>query len=391
MRSTTTYNIFTVIKGLGFGATATLYVPMLLDYGFSYSQVAMINAIYWTILILAEVPTGMLADGRGRGFSITLGGMFHLVGGLLYSVANTFALAVVSEAFVAIGTAFFSGALSAWIADAPDRTETLAQVYGRETMLRGVGMIIGAFLGVGLAIPFGRSVGFFIFGLLAGIGMLFSWRYMHGNEPEHTMSEFEALGHSYAHLRRSPALRWIVAIQFLAGVFVMFNLYWAPLALIRVNEIGLGFVWMLIYPAMILAGWVVRRASLSRQHEARGVVIAIVVGLVPLMAFSINQPFVLWLAFMVVHEFGRGALAPLIDAYTNERVSSGYRATFSSLRSFVGSGGMVLTLLIASFALSGAQDVNTDLVPSAWRFAGFVVLSLLAVLWFVRPRLKKEE
>ncbi|MFH1632014.1 MAG: MFS transporter [bacterium] len=388
MRSTTTYNLFTLLKSLAMGATATLYVPMLLDYGFTYSQIAIINAIYWGALILSEVPTGMIADGRGRGFSVVMGALFHMVGGLLYSVARAFPLAVLAEVMIAVGSAFLSGALSAWIADAPDRKETLAQVYGRETMIRGFGMIAGAFLGVGLAMPFGRSVGFFLFGVFSGVAALFAWRRMKGREPESTMGEFEALRYSCRHLRRSAALRWVVAVQFLAGVFVMFNLYWTPLALTRVNEVGLGFVWLLIYPSMILAGWLVRKVSLSREREARGVVFAIVIGLVPLMSFGINQPLALWLAFMVLHEFGRGALAPLIDAYTNERVDSGYRATFASLRSFVGSGGMMLTLAVASFALSGAES-DPAMIPRAWFLAGVVSLALLLVLWLVSPRTEK--
>ncbi|NQV90113.1 hypothetical protein HQ487_01760 [Candidatus Uhrbacteria bacterium] len=76
MSATRTYYVFTAFIYIGLGATVTAYTPFLQSIGLSLSQIALVNAIFWSVIILSELPTGMLADGRSRAYSLKLGGTF---------------------------------------------------------------------------------------------------------------------------------------------------------------------------------------------------------------------------------------------------------------------------------------------------------------------------
>lgn len=94
----------------------------LLDAGLSNTEAFAANAFFTAGLMLFEVPTGVVADTRGRRFSYLLGTLTLAVTTVLYLVmwqvsAPFWAWAVTSTA-LGLGFTFFSGAVEAWLVDA---------------------------------------------------------------------------------------------------------------------------------------------------------------------------------------------------------------------------------------------------------------------------------
>jgi len=386
MRSEKIYYVFTFLKYAVAGVTHTLYIPMLsLDLGLTYAQIAMVNGVFWTTIILAELPTGMLADGRGRGWSVAMGSLFGAASGFTFAYAQSFEAVMLAEALVGVSFAFFSGALTSWVADAPDRTEQLTKVYGRATMLGGFASVMAVLVGAQLGAYYGRWVGFFLMGVGSLVMYLFALKYMQGNEPEERMQEFEALKHSYRHLKTSAPLRWVVMIKFLAGAVVMFNLYWTLFALTMITDVQLSYAWLPMYLAVVVAGWLINRFAPREGREGRSLIGAFVLIAVPLVLLRLDKSILLVLSLFVVHEFGRGAFPVLTEAYVDHRVRSAYRATFKSLSSFVGSLGMLLTVGLASLLLAG-NEPDPELIPVIWSVTGAVMLGGVILLWLFRPR-----
>ncbi|MFH1712518.1 MAG: MFS transporter [Patescibacteria group bacterium] len=386
MGSTRTYYVFTFLKYAAAGVTHTLYIPMLsLDLGLTYAQIATVNGVFWATIILSELPTGMLADGRGRGWSVAVGSLFGAASGFTFALAQSFEAVMLAEALVGVSFAFFSGALTSWVADAPDRTEQLTKVYARATMIGGVGSLLAVLLGAQLAALWGRWFGFLLMGFGSLVMFIFALVYMQGNEPEKRMKEFEALKFSARHLRSSVQLRWVVMIQFLAGAVVMFNLYWTLFALTMINDVQLSYAWVPMYLAVVVAGWLMHRFAPEAGKEGRALVGAFVLIALPLLILRLGQPVLLVLAFFMVHELGRGAFPALTESYVDHRVRTGYRATFKSLKSFVGSLGMLLTVGLASVLLAG-KEPDPELIPVIWSVTGAVMLGGVILLWLFRPR-----
>lgn len=105
-------------------------------------------------MVLFEVPTGIVADMKGRRASFLLGTVTLAVTTGLYVLlwrleAPFWQWAVVSL-LLGLGFTFFSGATEAWLVDALNATGfegRLESVFGRGQMLTGVGMLTGSALG----------------------------------------------------------------------------------------------------------------------------------------------------------------------------------------------------------------------------------------------------
>ena len=94
----------------------------LLDAGLSNAQAFSANAFFTAGLVLFEVPTGVIADVRGRRLSYLLGTLTLVLSTLLYLVmwwitAPFWAWAIASV-LLGLGFTFFSGAVQAWLVDA---------------------------------------------------------------------------------------------------------------------------------------------------------------------------------------------------------------------------------------------------------------------------------
>src|ERR687892_758666 len=94
----------------------------LLDAGLSNTEAFAANAFFTAGMVLFEVPTGVVADTRGRRTSYLLGTLTLSISTVLYLVmwrvmAPFWAWALVS-ALLGLGFTFFSGAVEAWLGDA---------------------------------------------------------------------------------------------------------------------------------------------------------------------------------------------------------------------------------------------------------------------------------
>ena len=108
---------------LGFGNTLAasliwgVNTIFLLDAGLNNFQAFAANAFFTAGMVLFEVPTGIVADARGRRTSYLLGTLTLIVTTLIYlwlwSVDGPFWAWAVSSALIGLGFTFFSGAVEA--------------------------------------------------------------------------------------------------------------------------------------------------------------------------------------------------------------------------------------------------------------------------------------
>ena len=80
------------------------------EQGLAFHQIMTLQAIYAVVNVLAEVPSGYIADRLGRGRSISLGLFLAAVGSFFYTLQPCYAHFVLTEVFLALGFACISGA-----------------------------------------------------------------------------------------------------------------------------------------------------------------------------------------------------------------------------------------------------------------------------------------
>src|SRR5574338_90810 len=94
----------------------------LLGAGLSLMQAFLANAIFTGSMALFEVPTGIVADTRGRRASFLLSVGLLTVGTLAYVAVGEFGGGmtgiVLASVVLGLGYTFYSGAVEAWLVDA---------------------------------------------------------------------------------------------------------------------------------------------------------------------------------------------------------------------------------------------------------------------------------
>ncbi len=388
MKAPTVYVLFTAANGISMGLTSTVYAPYLLSIGLTAPQIMLVNAVFFLTIVLAELPTGMLADGRGRVWSLRVGAAVYAVSHLCLVFADGLWTSLACEVMMGIAFALLSGAQQAWITDALIRSgegERLRNVLAASAICMSgcclAGGMVGALIGaVSLRAAIAASV-------LGGLGMVAITLRLMGDEgePVDRTSEIEALRTSFAVLRRGNGLVWAMAAACSFGLVLCFNHYWAVFFGGMTGQAGLSLVWPVLIGGNMLGAYLVKRGLWDDTNEAAGVVASFLVAAAG-MAFIGSFPgYVMPLALAFIHEMGRGALNPLLNTYVLRRVDSSYRATFGSLQSFVSRMGCSVILVCVWF-FSRGHEADPGLIPATWLVNGTLMLLAAGLLWAFRPK-----
>ena len=87
------------------------------EAGLTAAQLLMLTAVYRIVVMVCEVPTGVVADTMGRRASVTIGFMLLGSGLLISGIRAEFSTLLLGEVVGGVGFTFLSGAHQAWIAD----------------------------------------------------------------------------------------------------------------------------------------------------------------------------------------------------------------------------------------------------------------------------------
>jgi MFS family permease len=379
--------LYITFLNLGMSFICTGYVPWLLHIGLTMGEVALVNAAFFGVISLAELPTGLLADGRSRAWSIRIGLLIMIVAQISYAYARGFWSAVVSESLCGLAFAFMSGADEAWLTDAlkaRGEQDSLGRVLGTSALWSSLAMVVGGFSGAYLNAISPRWPWLFGAGAQFAAFVTCALFMKNQGEPPQRISEGESFRRSWRILRADPALKWLAVTNMCFGLVLPFNYYWTPLFEPRVGTAGLSWIWVVSYGALVLSGWVVRgrRASL-KGREPHGIVLALLLSGLGLALAGLTSGVLVPLAFTAIHEFGRGAFRPFTSALMQRRIESEYRATYGSCQSLISRGGNAIVVFVLWLALGPAKPTAST-IGATWAICGFLLAAAAIILWLRR-------
>ena len=160
-RVQTTYLVLLLLHTLAASFIWGINTLFLLDAGLSNTEAFAANAFFTAGMVIFEVPTGVLADTRGRRTSYLWGTITLAFATLLYvvlwRVKAPLAAWAVASALLGLGFTFFSGAVEAWLVDAltfsgyTKQGGRLEDVFARGEIVEGIAMLLAV---IGLAPAF---------------------------------------------------------------------------------------------------------------------------------------------------------------------------------------------------------------------------------------------
>ena len=336
----TTYGLYAV-KAAGLGALELVLVGSMLELS----------------VVLAEVPTGIVADVYSRRLSVILGFWIIGIGFCLMGAMPAFWCIAVGSVLWAVGGTFISGAHQAWLADEIGESAA-APIYLRGTQFGQIGSLVGIPFGVALA---SRQLQLPM--LVAGVGcwvlaalLSFTMSELgfspgpraHGNPWQGMLA---TLRDGIETVRGRSELVSILIIMLVYGMSGEAFGRLAPLHII--DDIGLPgsfdeTTWFGILHAGSFLGaavitWLASsaRAVENERFIVHILVVLTVVMLLATLTFAVASVF--WLALIAfwASRWVRITAHPLIVARVNRGLAPGVRATVLSMLGQAGAAGEV--------------------------------------------------
>ena len=403
-----TYLLLTLLTTLATSFIWGVNTLFLLDAGLTNTEAFAANAFYSIGMVVFEVPTGVVADTRGRRFSFLLGAATLLLSTLLYlamwQMEAPFAGWAVASILLGLGFTFFSGATEAWLVDALEATGfsgNLETVFGRGQTVAGAAMLTGSVLGGIVAQLTNLGVPYLLRAAMLGVALVVAFVLMHdlGFTPrkgETPLTAVRAVTRgSIDDGLRNPPVRWLMlAAPFTAGVGIyafyamqpyLLELYGDPSAYAIA-----GLAAAIVAGAQIVGGLSVPlvRRFFSRRTDVVllgvGLNVAILAGLAAVGGLSDTLgrgAFVLAILLLVGWALASAISSPIRSAFLNGVIPSEQRATVLSFDSLMGSlGGAVMQPVLGRVA-----DVS-GYAASYLVAAGFSALALPFVALARRER-----
>jgi MFS family permease len=366
-----TYLLLTLLTTFAASFIWGVNTLFLLDAGLSNTEAFAANAFFAVGQVIFEVPTGVVADTRGRRFSFLLGAATLLASTLLYfgmwQVHAPFIGWALASILLGLGFTFFSGATEAWLVDALAASGfmgSLESVFGRAQTVSGAAMLIGSVLGGVIAQATNLGVPYILRAAMLGVTLVVALKFMHdiGFKPDREATPLAAVktvfnGAVDAGLRNRP-VRWLI----LAGPFgagVGFYGFYAlqPYLLQLYGDEGAysiaGLAAAIVAGAQIVGGLLVARMRRLFKRRTDALVLGTIANVILLVFIGQTTNFAVALVLLSGWALVFAFEAPFRQAFINGLIPSEQRATVLSFDSLVGSVGGV----VAQPALGRAADL----------------------------------
>lgn len=332
----------------------------LLDAGLSNLEAFAANAFFTAGMVLFEVPTGVIADLRGRRMSYLLGTITLAVSTLLYllmwQVSAPFWGWAVSSVLLGLGFTFFSGAVEAWLVDALNASGfkgKLESVLAKGEIVQGSAMLTGSVAGgliaqvTNLGVPYIlRAAILLVTFVLAAVLMKdLGFTPARGKHPLKEVKHI--MNNSIKYGLGNPPVRWVMlAALFTSGVSIYAFYAMQPYLLeLYGNEKAYGIAGLaaaIVAGAQIAGGLLVPHIGRLFRRRTSVLGLAVVANTLVLLLAGLIPNFWVVIGLLVLWGIIFAATLPVRQAYINGLIPSEQRATVLSFDSLLGSGGGVV-------------------------------------------------
>jgi MFS family permease len=355
----------------------------LLDAGLSNLEAFAANAFFTAGMVLFEIPTGVVADLKGRRTSFLLGTVTLAVSTLLYLLlwqvsAPFWGWAAVSL-FLGLGFTFFSGATEAWLVDALHHTGykgKLESVFAKGQIVGGIAMFGGAVGGgvlaqvTNLGVPYALRCALLVVTFILAFILMrdLGFTPTKGKRPLKEVKRI--LTSSIDHGLRNPPVRWVMlTAPFVAGVsyygFYALQPYLLELWGDSEAYALAGITAAILAGAQVVGGVLV--PYFGRVFRSRTTLLfsATLLSALSITLMGLIPSFWVVIALVVLWGLLFAAVTPVHQAYINTLILAKERATVLSFDSLLGSSGGVVTQPVLGRAADAWGYANSYLLGGA--------------------------
>ena len=396
-----TYVVLTLLSTFASSFIWGINTLFLLNAGLTITQAFTANAFFTGGQVIFEIPTGVVADTRGRRLSYLLGAATLFVSTLAYlwlwEIKGPFWAWAIVSIVLGLGFTFFSGATEAWLVDglkASGFEGDLDNVFAKGSIATGFAMLTGTLAGgfvaqfTNLGVPYLLRSG----ALAMTFVLAFFFMRDEGFKQKKRTSLIKEMSSVFSDaiefgMRKAP-VRWMMFSGIFGGGVSIYAFYAMQPYLLNLfgNNAGYGIAGIaasIVAGAQIVGGVLVPYAGRIFAKRTTFFVIATVISVAALAAIAIFSNFYLVLAVFAVWSLIFAATTPIRQSYLNELLPSQQRATILSTDNMLASAGGVFAQPI----LGKTADIYgypASYIGSA--IFQFFALPFLALAWREKAR-----
>jgi len=371
----------------------SIWVIYLTDLrGFTLTQISTLEALFWGTAVVAEIPTGAVADRFGRKWSMALGAASMATAVLVFGLATNYWIVLASYMAWAAGIAFLSGAEHAMLFEslkAVGKEGDFQRAAGRLGAVFSFAALAGGIIGAPIAAATDLSIPVVLSAAIAvpGIAVALSMREPELPEGEVRLAYGSLLRESAATALRMPSVRSMILLAALvAGLTFGPMLFMQPF--LSHHHVDVGLLGLIQTPVRVLGiiGSLAAYAVIARLGMRGAFVAAPIVFAASFALLGGWGSVYAFAAFPAIALVNALLLPPSTD-YVARRVPNNQRATILSLRT-------MLSSLIAAALTPGLGMAADRLSLGAmfWIAGGVAAVALSAALFlWLRADLRESE
>lgn len=348
------------------GTMLYVFVPFMVLYfnslGMSSTQIGLLMSVWPLASLIAEVPTGAVADLWGRKLSVVTGHFFEgLFAVLLFLTTNPWA--IVSLFFlIGVSRTLTSGAKEAWAVDllkAKGRDDLRSNYFAAYHSLFNLAFVVSGLVGAATVALFGlRSVW-----LVTGISYFMSAAFMLFGEEEFTPRR-STFRHAlldiwrqtretanYAVTHRSLFLVYAISFLFAAAGPFRSLITWTPfLRQFHFPEEGYGYLWSAMNMLGIVAPLMARR-MLRRVKDRTALIVLAAITLAYGGVILLTGSLLLLLGMILFSAFLFDFRMPINRVFFHRFVPSAIRGTSGSFEEMLNSAARIVAFPVVGLLL----------------------------------------
>jgi MFS family permease len=360
------------------------------ERGLSLTQITLLDVPFFLLVVLAEVPTGAIADRFGRRVSLMLGSLMFSIAVFVFGIADNYGVILLSYTAWGLALTFQSGADAAILYDslkAIDREDEFQKINGRLWAVTSGGVLVAILIGAPIAAATSFTLvicGSALISLMA-VPLAFSMHEPRAERGDERERYLQTVVTGVRDAWNRPSLRYIILFSGLLNAATF-----APLIFVQpfLDEHGVGTANLGIWQAPVRGSGVIAALLVARVVARTGDRMAFFAmpAALAIAMFSLAGIDALWVygVFLAVGVVA-GVQNPVLATYVNRRIPSERRATMLSVQSVVAS------LLLAGLEpLGGVLADGFGLRGMFLAFGLLIAVGCAAVLW-LWDRAEKEE
>ena len=333
----------------------------LLDAGLSITEAFAANAFFTAGQVIFEIPTGVVADTRGRRTSFLLGAATLFLSTLAYlwlwQIKGPFWGWAVVSILLGLGFTFFSGATEAWLVDglrAAGYKGELDPVFGKGAIAAGVAMLTGTVAGGLVAQYTNLGVPYMMRIVALGLTFIIAFFLMHDEGftaksrtslPAEMKDVFlDAMEYGF---KKAP-IRWMMLSGVFNGGIAIYAFYAMQPYLLELYgpDAGYGIAGIaaaVVAGAQIVGGLIVPYAGKIFAKRTTAFMAGTTLSVTTLALIGLITSFWFVLALLAVWGVIFAATTPMRQAYVNGLLPSQQRATILSADNMLTSAGSAVS------------------------------------------------